>query len=311
MPRETGAGQGIMVGYHPGVSMSDYVRIKAAGSSALWFYGPEKTPRHLTHYLDQPREPTDAQSFGSLAHAAVLERASFESLYHPYPEVPESLAKQYKNPLATKAYAELLLEAKEKEAGKTFMKRETWDNLLALADSVFSMKAARLLLEAHGETELTGLFEHPRVPVRMRFRSDKIAMDYGADVSLKTTRDASYDGWEREVSKWGYHLGAALYLDGHQTLGRQMDQHVMICVESSPPWCCAVYRMREDALNDGSSILLARAERWRRYLDMNEKQRLQGYPDLVRPIGLTQWEVRRVDEEITEARDLDLEVGHE
>jgi hypothetical protein len=290
-------GMGLGIGYHPNTPMHKYVQIQAAGSSALWYYKPDRTPRHLRHYLDTPRKPTDVQSFGTVAHVAVLQRPDFDALYVPEPDVPKAMAAEYKKPRATKAYAELVAEHREKHAGAEVIPQELHKNVLALADSVYSLKGARLLLEAPGKTEISALYEHPAGDVRCRFRSDRICAVHGADISFKTTRDASPEWFGREMEKWGYYMAAALYLDGHAALGQPLQRQIVIAAENTAPWCAAVYRVREDALDDGRRLLQHRLHRWREFLDMKKGQE-PGYADRVLAMGISEWEMRRVDEEV-------------
>ena len=48
----------------------------------------------------------------------------------------------------------------------------------------------------------------------MKVRPDGLCKNYPVIVDLKTTADASYSGFQRSVERFGYHVSAAMYMEG-------------------------------------------------------------------------------------------------
>ena len=68
-------------------------------------------------------------------------------------------------------------------------------------------------------------------------------------VDLKTTKDASYNGFMRSVKKYKYHKQAAFYLDAVQAT-----RFIIIAVEKTPPFNINVFELGDDMIDEGRDM---------------------------------------------------------
>lgn len=98
--------------------------------------------------------------------------------------------------------------------GRQVLELEEWDQLHQMRDAVMAHPAARALLTgAPGVAEHSVYWRDPATGLLCRCRPDFWRAD-GIVVDLKTTTDASPEGFARSIAGWRYHVQAPFYLDG-------------------------------------------------------------------------------------------------
>lgn len=239
-----------------------YDAIEAVNWSTLKVIG--RSPLHFQHAKKTPGKDTPARRKGRLGHLAVLER----DLFRKSIAVWEGGRKQGK---AFDAF-------EEANAGREVLSQKELDEINLMAAMVRTDPAAKKYLTG-GSAEVTATWTRDvklpdgsaTVAVKCKGRLDYVAQ---AVVDLKTTRDASPDGFAREVWRYGYHTQAAWYVDGYAAAtGRELPA-VLIAVESEAPHVVAVYRIPDDILQMGREhyeSLLAR------YAECSRENRWPGY----------------------------------
>lgn len=91
---------------------------------------------------------------------------------------------------------------------------EQWDQLHRMRDAVMAHPAASALLTgAPGVAERSVYWRDPVTGLLCRCRPDFWRQD-GIVVDVKTTEDASPEGFARSILNWRYHVQHAYYLDG-------------------------------------------------------------------------------------------------
>ena len=71
-------------------------------------------------------------------------------------------------------------------------------------------------------------------------------------VDIKTTADASGNGFMRTIAQFKYHVQAAFYRDGlFANTGNRDIEFIFVVVESAPPYAVVVYLLSEEALDQG------------------------------------------------------------
>lgn len=92
--------------------------------------------------------------------------------------------------------------------------QETWDQLHRMRDAVMAHPAARALMtNCPGKAEQSVYWIDVTTGELCRCRPD-FWRDDGVIVDLKTTDDASLEGFMHSISKWRYHVQAPYYMDG-------------------------------------------------------------------------------------------------
>jgi hypothetical protein len=123
-------------------------------------------------------------------------------------------------------------------------------------------------------------------------RFDLLSVENSFIADIKTTRDASADGFKKSLANFNYHLQAAFYLDiANLALGTNIKDFFIIAVETSEPFGVAVYRLHEDAVESGRALL---AKAISRLKNLGKLPRV--YPEIIQDIDLPQWAYYRDQE---------------
>ena len=253
---------------------ADYHKVEALSAS-----GAKKLLKSALHYRlerDHPSEPTASMQLGTRVHLLVLERARVAS------GVAIFEGKSRKG----KAWDEFELE----HAGQLIVTVEEFGFATAMADSVADHPAAAKLLAAATEREFSLFWTDAQYGVPCKCRFDLIAL--GGGVDLKSTSDASPDGFPRLAATYGYHIGAAHYNSGAEhVLNESLRFFVLIAVENEPPHAVAVYNFDPADIMAGQHQMAIAAERYRDALARNV---WAGYSPTIQPLRMPRW-ARRFD----------------
>ena len=290
-------------GIYSDISNEDYH--SGAGISKSGLDLIRKSPMHFKARIDAPsdREPTAAQMIGTAFHSLLLEPQVFAQSYVVEPEnaprKPTSVQRNAKKPSPETIEAISFWDKFESEnAGKSVLGQDANEQLLAMAHSVNRHPAAHALLTgAPGVAELSCYWNDPTTGVLCRCRPDYWRTD-GIIVDVKTTEDASPEGFAKSLVNWRYHVQAPFYLDGLAECIKQSGEtelvipntFVFLCVEKKPPYAVAVY------LLDAESFELGRIEYrqdLKTYAECIEHEKWPGYGDTIQKIGVPQWHLIR------------------
>jgi exodeoxyribonuclease VIII len=221
------------------VDATTYHRLRAASASGLRVIHA-RTPAHLRKTWDDQDKPSLALVLGTLIHGLVLEP------HMPLPRialVPETYtvpadSKPDKGapgpgetvPWNNRAKHCRDWRALQEAAGKIVLDAEDMATVRECAQAVEGNDEAAELLRRCIHRESTLVWEtEARTPCKARLDA------WGEDalvVDVKTTTDASPDGFRRHAYDLGYHLQAAWYVDGLATvLGCEPPAFYFVAVE--------------------------------------------------------------------------------
>jgi len=243
--------------YHtdPAVSAS-HLHVVAASPYHYW-----------SRFLDPNRpviEPTAAMRLGSLVHCAVLEPDELNSRYAIAPD------RRTKDGKATAA----MLAASGIEA----VTAADMELAMAMAASVRSHQAAAELLR-NGKAEQSFWWDDVDTGLRCKCRPDWY---YGATVvDLKTTTDASPQGFAKSVANWRYHVQQAHYM-----AGTFAERFVFIAVEKTYPYAVGVYELDATAMNVGYAL---RRNNLQTIADCRAINEWPGYSQGIQNLSLPGW----------------------
>ena len=234
--------------------------------SKSWLDKIHRSPLHLRTYLDgESPTPTPAMQFGTAVHSFVLEPDTVNRLYVPKPDGMKFSTREGKAWRAD-------------NADKTILTSDEWRAAMACRDSVYKHKAAKALLEK-GAKEQSAFYTNPDTGEVCKARFDNLLDHCVADV--KTTKDASPDGFIKSIVNFRYDVQVPHYLEGPQ-----LDNFFFICVETEPPYAVAVYRANADILKRGMAI---RKRNLITYAECKSRDQWPGYSDDWQHIGLPGW----------------------
>lgn len=219
-----------------------------------------------------PFEPSASMVIGSAVHKLVLEgNNAFDECYYCIPEI-----KFHKN---SNAYKDELREY-QKEAGvREIVNHEQLEIIKGCAGSVMAHSIAkRLLSPSMGEPEVTIIFTDAETGLRAKARIDRLPdTRTKAAIDLKTSSDASLNGFGRSIMKYGYHTQAGLYLHALNSIGIEADAFIFVVVETKPP-----YQVLTGSL-DADFLFIGKNEALRLLIIEKECRELGFYPNIQIP----------------------------
>jgi len=226
------------------------------------------TPAHYKAMLDAPKqEPTPAMIFGSILHATCLEPHRLAEMSVIKPDGMKFTTKDGK-------------EWKESQT-KAIITAEDAANIKGAADALRSHPIAAKFLAF--KKEVSVFATHEETGMKVKGRLDLLGMvgDSTVVADIKTTEDASLDGFSRAITHFRYDLQAAFYMDMTGA-----SNFVFIAVEKEPPYAVGVYDL------DPDSIEVGRKTYARRLLAIKEAQqsgKWDAYPETIQTISIQGW----------------------
>jgi PDDEXK-like domain of unknown function (DUF3799) len=254
-----------------GLPDAQYRAIEAVSKSALDQFA--KSPAHYKHtIIDKNRiQATPAMEFGSAFDCFLLTPELFAEQYAIAPDVRRG----------TKAWDEF----ESANPGKTIIKADDLNRIEAMAQAVSKHPAASLLLSG-GESQVSYVWTNVDTGLLMKGRADYVRPE-GVIIDVKTTQDASPEGFARSAASFRYHVQAAAYLSAQAATGGPVsDQFCFIAVEKDAPHAVSVYTLDAESLALGFQILTKNLrdlskcladDRWPAYSEGVETLRLPRY----------------------------------
>jgi hypothetical protein len=142
-----------------------------------------------------------------------------------------------------------------------------------MAEAVLAHPIARALFERDGHAEVSIFDEY--LGVKRRGRLDYLPNEGGFAVDLKTTMDASKNGFARSMVKFGYHIQRGHYLDIlERVTGRELDMR-FVAVEKQAPYLVNVHSLNEEFASMGVTEAMQAVDVYRACMESGE---WPGYP---------------------------------
>lgn len=269
-------------------SMAEYLAYPAVGSSLLRIL-INRSPAHYLHALENPSEPTPAQLFGSAIHQAALEPKDFKKHMVVKP-IFEGRTK--KGELTTNANCEEVREKSElwhlENHGKTILSQDNFDAIQGILNSLSKHKqASKLIASGHAEESL--FWTDPETGVQCKSRPDFIREGH-IIVDIKSTEDASYRSFQKDLANYGYHVQAAMQLDAATAVFSQVfDTHIIIAVEKEAPFAVNCFQLDENMIREGQELYYAALKTLKQ---CQESGIYPAYGDQLTPIALPSWAIK-------------------
>jgi hypothetical protein len=255
------------------LSNEAYHADKTALSRSGIVEGRKSMAHFLAKWLSPPEEPTPALVIGHAFHLSVLEPDLYKRFVVVQPEFKgEGMRKAKSDWLATLP------------PGAVVLKEEDKARVDAMRESVMAHPLARRLFEASGMVEASGYWVDPETGILCRCRPDKLLTHAVPD--LKSTIDASPDGFARAIVQHGYHIQSAHYGAGIEAINGEAPPWLFVPCEKDPPYACAVYVADEAMLARGRA---ERAKVMRELRTAIETDTWPGYGYDARTISLPTW----------------------
>lgn len=253
--------------YHRGPGIS------SSGLKALL-----RSPAHYAAYLASPPD-SDVLRKGRAIHSYVLERESFQKEFAVAPEVDRRTT-------GGKQTWEQFLGSLD---GRTVITSFDFELCQKIWLSIQANDLARQALLSEGGMNETAVFwKDTETGVLCKAKADRILNDVIFD--LKTTQDAQPREFQRSVALYGYHLSAAFYVDGFQTVLEKTPEFSWVAVEKADPHGIAFYAASPEALDIGRAEYAAALRAYQEFLKPRASgEPVPGYPQRIEMMSLPAW----------------------
>jgi exodeoxyribonuclease VIII len=257
-------------GIYPGTPREQYDAIEAINISTL-AHGL-KSMAHLKCYLDEgKRESNDALRFGQLVHLVVFEPHLVETRVIPAPDCDRRSKEN-------KARWEAFETACEID-GKIGATPEELDTARAIRDAILRDPETRELVDNPGQNELAVIWKDEETGLWCKGMLDRFTRyrEWPAVIDLKTTQDCEEWAFFRSIAEHKYHVRAAWYLNGLNTIAPCGRRFLWLAAEKKAPHQLKIYEAEADVLEPGNRA-------WRRVLnEYAEALKTNHWP--TRPVG--------------------------
>ena len=258
------------------MSNEDYHKSEAVGKSML--DNIHKSPAHMKAAKD--KIPSVAMVLGSALHCAVLEHETFNERYIVEPDVD-------KRTKAGKEKYNAFVKEMEEKGNPIILTQTQVDTINRMTESLSTHPRINSLFET-GQAETTIFWEENLLPCKCR--PDWIINRGEFVVDLKTTSDASPEGFAKSIANFRYHVQDAWYSRGIEVAyGERPEAFIFLAVENKPPFNVGIYSLNQDSKDEGWMVACQDLEKYRDYIKDPEEDRFDGYSKDVVELSLPKW----------------------
>lgn len=191
------------------------------------------------------QDDTPAFIIGRAIHCFVLEgEQAFNAEFVVAPEINKR----------TNAGKEEWAQFQADNEGKGIITPADLEQITEINNAVHGHPLSRHMLKG-GISEVTAFWIDEATGFQCKCRPDRIPDgNKGVIIDLKTCEDASEQGFQRSIVKYGYYQQAAWYVDGvNKAGGKDFDTMAFIAVEKKPPYRTEVYVLDDEFIKAGRS----------------------------------------------------------
>jgi exodeoxyribonuclease VIII len=188
-------------------------------------------------------------------------------------------------------WSDVLASWTEKNAGRTILSDDQFAQLQAMRDAVLEHPMARALLTNRpGVAEHSVYWNDPITGELCRCRPDFWRED-DVIVDLKTTDDASPEGFAKSIANWRYDVQDPYYRDGIKlATGRTIKAFVFLAVEKKFPHAVGCYVLDQESIELGRAQYRADLNRFH---ECRVSANWPGYGDKIQTITLPAWHAKK------------------
>ena len=264
-----------------GLPIDIYHHDEAPGVSASTIVGIKKSYAHYQEEKLKPKGP--GLVFGNAVHAAILEPETFHDLYAKDIDRPKF---DKRTKIGKLEYAEwvekYLLPFEGQINGKEVLSQTDFERLKQIQNSLSTHKLFMNLLIA-SQKEVTFFARCESTGVLRKCRTDMINVGTGVTCDLKTTIDASYLGFPKQVVNYLYHVKQAYYHDVLKSIFNKNFTCLFMAVENVAPFDCQMFELLESHIETGQQIYKRKLEYLSRVIN---KEIEPGYSKDIQPLAM-------------------------
>ena len=195
-------------------------------------------------------------------------------------------------------WSDVLSEWETNNGHRTVLSESEYEQVIAMRDSVMAHPSASKILTKEGVAERSVYWADEETGVLCRCRPDWWVPSAGILADIKTTDDASPEGFGQSVKKWRYHVQHPMYLDGCNQAIKQAGldwpeqrYFVFVVVEKKAPYNVGVYVLDDDSVAVGRTEYRGNLHT---YAECQASDDWPAFSDKIETVSLPEWYIRRV-----------------
>lgn len=237
--------------------------------------------KSLAHWKGKVWKDSTAFALGSAVHALVLE-----------PE--KNLVMRGPEDRRGNKWKEASLAADLD--GKILLTEGDYDLAEAIAAPIISHEVVKGWIDDPSFVAEASFFAtDPLTGVKIKCRPDGYLPSHGIVFDIKTTRDASPEGFPREIRNYGYDLQAAFYLRCLRASGHKADAFIFVCVEKEAPYAVGLHALTDRYLEVADMRVTETLEKISRAEAANSFT--TGWP-LINHVDLPRWQTAEPEADV-------------
>ena len=193
-----------------------------------------KSPAHYRAALDEHQEPTKSMQMGTAIHAAVLEPQLYSQVVAVIPPDIDGRTKEGK-------------QWKEQHKSRIHLTHAEDTDVQGVANSVRRHPFWDIIYLDH-RIEASVFAQDEQTGLALKARPDLWIEDHTL-VDVKTTDDATPEGFTRTIGSFGYHIQAAHYM-----AMTGADNFIFVAVERKAPYAIGIYKLDAEWLQAGENL---------------------------------------------------------
>lgn len=173
-------------------------------------------------------------------------------------------------------------EFKRRNATKNIIPHSIYMQIDGMTKSVLSHPIASKLFTG-GIAEQTHVWIDKDTGVMCKCRPDYTKIVKKTIVDLKSTDDASENGFKRSAIKFRYDVQSAFYTDGLRANNFDIENFIFVAVEKKPPYLVNVFFADTETMEVGREKY---KENLITYAECSFNDEWEGYSEIIKPLGI-------------------------
>jgi len=167
-------------------------------------------------------------------------------------------------------------------SGKTLISNNDWNTINSMKNALLAHPMAlNILTRSENEGAYTGEIDGVQVKCKIDLQNKGYIFD------LKSTDDASPEGFRRSIGKWNYERQAAFYTDIALQNNVEVKGFVFVAVEKKAPFNVGVYMLEKDSEELGRNDYKKALAKYKLHTEKPETH--TGYSPEILPIASPNW----------------------
>jgi hypothetical protein len=230
-------------GLYYDIRFEDYQKIDAVNNSVLKILSDvRQSPAHALHYIKNGRSDTPALKFGRALDAHILEPLRFFELYAVCPKC-DKRTKEGKQ-----IFTDFELQLRP---GQEIITEEDYEKIVQIFNAVTNSQAMRLI--EGGKSQVVAIWKDKTTGLLCKARLDYYQKDIPMITDLKSTQDASPDGFGFDVFKYGYFQQAGFYCEGLEVLTGYDHCFAIFAIEKEEPFVHTSFELGMKTIEAGKN----------------------------------------------------------